>query len=275
MSESKPLDENMERMIIKKSTYNSIIVGVIIAVGAATFLAGFLLANSTTGGNSYVTRSDLEDSVGKLESKLDSLQKPSTVVQPSAPSAPSLIKVSIDDDPMKGNADAQLTIIEFSDFQCPFCARFHEQSLSQIEENYVNTGKAKFVYRDFPLESIHPNAKSAALAAQCANEQGMFWDYHDKLFNGQSEWQSQGVDQLSTTFVDYATDLKLDSKQFESCYSTAKYAGEISKDSADAIQYGVTGTPTFFIGNDKEGFVKIVGNSPFALFQETINRQLG
>ncbi len=89
-----------------------------------------------------------------------------------------------DNDPVKGSEDAPITIVEFSDFECPFCGRFFSQTLPLIEDNYIDTGKVKFVYRDFPL-SFHPQAQPAAEAAECANEQGKFWDYHDKIFNNQ------------------------------------------------------------------------------------------
>ena len=186
MSESKPTNENTERITIKKSTFNIFIVGIIIAVAAATFVAGFLLGSSTPLTNSdYITKSDFEDTVGKLASKLDNIQIPTPTGQPTAPSIPSIIKVSVDDDPFKGNQNAPVTIVEFSDFQCPFCKKSFDQTEQQLLTEYVDSGKAKFVYRDLPLESLHPNARSAALAAECADEQGTFWDFHDKLFNGQ------------------------------------------------------------------------------------------
>ncbi len=92
------------------------------------------------------------------------------------------IEVEIGDSPVKGDANAPITIVEFSDFQCPFCARFYTQTLGQIEREYIDTGKVKLVYKDFPLNSIHPNAQKAAEAARCAGEQNKFWEYHDKLF---------------------------------------------------------------------------------------------
>ena len=276
MSESKPTNENTERITIKKSTFNIFIVGIIIAVAAATFVAGFLLGSSTPLTNSdYITKSDFEDTVGKLASKLDNIQIPTPTGQPTAPSIPSIIKVSVDDDPFKGNQNAPVTIVEFSDFQCPFCKKSFDQTEQQLLTEYVDSGKAKFVYRDLPLESLHPNARSAALAAECADEQGTFWDFHDKLFNGQSEWSNQGADDVAATFVSYANDLKMDSKKFEACYISAKYSSEVAKDAADAAKYGVTGTPTFFIGNEKDGFVKLVGAHPLSALQAEIDRQLG
>lgn len=97
-----------------------------------------------------------------------------------------VVKVSVDDDPVLGKADAPVTLIEFSDFQCPFCRAFWKEALQQIKKDYIDTGKAKFVYRDFPL-SFHPLAKPYALAANCANDQGKFWEMHDKIFEEQAK----------------------------------------------------------------------------------------
>src|SRR3989338_199678 len=97
---------------------------------------------------------------------------------------PARIKASADDDPFKGSKDAPVTIIEFSDYQCPYCARFDQQTLPALTDNYINTGKVKFVYRDFPL-AFHKNAQKASEASECADEQGKFWEMHDKIFENQ------------------------------------------------------------------------------------------
>src|SRR3989344_2071642 len=125
-----------------------------------------------------------------------------------------IVDVSADDDPVIGDKDAKVTIIEFSDFQCPFCSRFREQTFDQLKKEYIDTGKVKFVYRDFPLESIHPNALKAAEASECADDQGKFWEYHDILFSKQDEWsQSDGI----SKFKVYAKDLSLDTSKFDKC----------------------------------------------------------
>ena len=96
---------------------------------------------------------------------------------------------TVDDDPVLGDANAKVTVIEFTDFQCPFCGRHFEQTFGQIKENYVDSGKVKYVLRDFPL-SFHPHAEEAAEAAECANDQGKFWEMHDELFSNQAEWSA-------------------------------------------------------------------------------------
>ncbi|MFZ8829861.1 MAG: DsbA family protein [Candidatus Aenigmatarchaeota archaeon] len=187
--------------------------------------------------------------------------------QPTAnqqPSQPQRIEVSLDDDPVKGSPDAKVTIVVFSDFQCPFCQRFSLQTLPLIEEKYIKTGKVRFVYRDFPL-SFHQYAQKAAEAAECANEQGKFWEYHDILFQKLSEWASVG----ESKFKEYAQQLGLDMQKFNQCLDSGKYANEVQKDYNDGLKYGVSGTPTFFING-----IKIVGAQPYSVFEQIIEQEL-
>jgi protein-disulfide isomerase len=187
---------------------------------------------------------------------------------------PAVLSVSVDDDPVKGNSNAPVTIIEFSDFQCPFCSRFAQQTLPLIEENYIQTGKVKLVYRDLPL-SFHQNAKAAHIASECANEQGAFWKYHDELFAKQNEWQSLGADAASEKFLAYAQELGISKDEFSSCTVSSALEQEVLADFMDGTKYGATGTPTFFIGNEKHGFTKIVGAQPYEAFTSVIDSKLG
>jgi len=171
----------------------------------------------------------------------------------------------VDDDPFIGNKNAPITMIEFSDFQCPFCKRFREQTFDQLKAQYIDTGKVKFVYRDFPLHSIHPMAGKAAEAGECADDQGKFWEYHDKIFEGQSVWASSGV----SVFKQYAQELGLDSKKFNDCLDSGKYKNEVEKDLSDATKTGGQGTPYFLIGNQP-----VSGAQPFSAFQQAIESQL-
>ncbi len=171
---------------------------------------------------------------------------PQPTQQPTQPAAPQIIRISLDDDPVKGNPEAPITIVEFSDFQCPFCKRFHETTLPLIQENYIDTGKVKFIYRDFPIESIHPNgAIPAAMASECADEQGMFWEYHDKLFQTQGSWERLPKENVINEFKLYAEELGLNTNQFNECLNSEKYLDEVNKDYQDAVSYGVTGTLAF------------------------------
>ena len=175
--------------------------------------------------------------------------------------APTRGEISVDDDPMKGNADAPVTIVEFSDFECPFCARFHSQTLKQLESEYIDTGKVKLIYRDFPL-SFHQNAQKAAEAAECADDQGKFWEMHDAIFENQ---QSLSLSSLKQ----WAVQIGLDTGEFNSCLDSGKHAGEVQNDFQEGASYGVTGTPGFFING-----IPLVGAQPFSSFKQIIDSEL-
>ncbi len=260
-----------EKITVKKSTYNNMLKGLIAAVAIAAFVGGYSVG-TFDNSDSGISGEELKEILSEI--KINTIA-PQPVQQPAQPSAPQIIKVSLDDDPFKGNADAPVTIIEFSDFQCPFCLRFYEQTLPAIIENYVDTGKVKFVYRDLPLDSIHPNARPVHIAAECADEQGKFWGYHDMLFDNQSEWGRLPAADLQSTLTQYASDLGLESASFEACLESDAIADEVNKDALDAARYGATGTPAFFIGNEKDGFVRITGAQPFSAFQLQIDNLLG
>lgn len=169
--------------------------------------------------------------------------------------------VNIDDDPIKGNKNAPITIIEFSDYQCPFCTRA-EPTIKQVLETYKD--KVRFIYRDFPL-GFHQYAQKAAEASECADEQGKFWEYHDLLFEKQSEWSSEGITKLK----EYALNLGLDAKQFNECLDSGKMASEVQKDFNDGQQAGVSGTPAFFINGRL-----VSGAQPFSAFKQVIDEEL-
>ena len=170
--------------------------------------------------------------------------------------------VDISNNYFRGEEDAPVTMIEFSDFQCPFCGRFFTQTLPLIEEQYLKTGKVKFVYKDFPLESIHPMALPAALAARCAGEQGKFWEYHDIIFENQALLSDSSLKQ-------WASDLGLNTGDFNSCLDSQKYLSEIRKDLQEGEAAGIRGTPGFLINGQL-----ISGAQPFNVFQQAIESQL-
>ena len=257
-SESKTENSTTSSISIK------LIIGLIAAVGLAAFFAGLYISNSNTD---QISQKELDDALAKLELKL--LQDKLPTQQPTGP-----LKISADDDPVLGNPDAPITIIEFSDYQCPFCAKFHKDTLPQLKENYIHTGKANFVYRDFPIQSIHPNAVPAALASECADDQDKFWEMHDMIFEDQKVWQGLQVQQSASLFRDYALKMGLNMGEFDSCMTTGKHLDEISKDLDDGRLYGVSGTPAFFVGNEKIGFTQISGAQPFSSFQRVIDGQL-
>lgn len=158
-----------------------------------------------------------------------------------------------------GPEDATITITEYSDFECPFCLRFFRSTYPELKR-YAQSGKVKFVYKDFPLSTIHRNAESAALASHCAGEQGKFWDYHDALFQHQ---KSLGQE----TYIKLARDLALDVKQFEQCLSEKKYLKAVRDSLEEGKEKGVRATPTIFV-ND----IKLEGAYPIEVFNELIKR---
>jgi len=159
----------------------------------------------------------------------------------------------------RGPSEAPITIVEFSDYQCPFCRRWHAEVSEELFAAYP--GQIRLVYRNLPLTSIHPDAFSAAEAAMCAGEQDAYWDYHDKLFGG--ELLGTGV------YLQYAKDLNLDLTTFESCLNDHKYQAQIQSDSDFALNLGIRSTPTFFING-----LAIVGAQPLDVFQQVIDKEL-
>lgn len=166
-----------------------------------------------------------------------------------------------DDDPVLGDEDAPVTIIEFSDFQCPFCKRFYDETFDRIKEEYVRTGKVKIVYRDFPLD-FNPDAQKAAEAGECADDQGQFWAMHDMIFDNQENIK---VDDLKG----YAEDLGLDTEEFNDCLDSGKHTEEVKADLNDGATGGVSGTPAFFIDGEL-----ISGAQPFEVFKAVIDAAL-
>ena len=173
---------------------------------------------------------------------------------------PPVLEVAIDGAPVRGAANAPVTIVEFSDFECPYCARV-QPTLAQIRDTYQE--KVKLVYKDFPL-SIHKNAQKAAEAARCGLEQDKekYWAYHDKLF---ANANALTVDNLKK----YAVEVQFDAEPFNTCLDSGKYAAAVSKDMADGIKVGVSGTPAFLINGRF-----LSGAQPFGAFQEVIEEAL-
>lgn len=186
-------------------------------------------------------------------------------------------KVSIDDDPVLGDKKAKVTLIDFTDYECPFCKRYYDETFSQIKKDYIDTGKIKYVVRDLPL-SFHANAHKEAQAAECAREQGgdeAYFKYHDEIFKRTtSNGTGLALDKLSVI----ANDLGLDGAALQTCLDSDKYKAEVDKDLADASAVGASGTPTFFIGKStSDGVItgtKIVGAQPYSAFQAEIDKQL-
>lgn len=148
--------------------------------------------------------------------------------------------ITIDGAPFLGDADAIVTLVEFSDYDCPFCRRHKDQVMPDLVKNFVDTGKLKYVMREFPL-AMHPNAKGAAQAALCAGDQDQYWQMHDKMFANQ---RKLGVENLKA----FAAELGLDTAAFDACLDDGKYAKQVSDDITAGGRMGITGTPAFVLG---------------------------
>jgi protein-disulfide isomerase len=163
------------------------------------------------------------------------------------------------DDPVEGPANAPVTLIEFSDFQCPFCQRVMP-TLKQVREKYGD--KVRIVWKDFPLTQIHPQAFGAAVAGNCAREQGKFWEYHDRLFPNQQALQPEFLKR-------YAVEAGLDADKFNACLDSTRYDQRVQESVDAGTQLGVSSTPTVFVN----GRV-ISGAQPFEAFAEVIDEEL-
>jgi protein-disulfide isomerase len=180
-----------------------------------------------------------------------------TAPQPAAGVTAEQMAALLEDANVKGDPDAPVTIVEYSDFECPFCARFYSDTLSQIEAQYIDTGVVKLAYKHFPL-SFHPNAQKAGEAFECAADQDAAWEMHDTLFE-------KGMGSGVPTFKQYAADLGLDQAEFDDCLDSGKYATKVSSQAQEAQSVGVRGTPGFLINGQL-----VSGAQPFAVFQQAI-----
>lgn len=199
--------------------------------------------------------------------------------QPAAgaaqPQQPSKGVTSVDDDPVLGDKNAPVTIVEFSDYECPFCKRHFDETIPQLVKEYVDKGRVKIVYRDFPLSFHDPMATKEAVAANCAKEQGgdkKYFEFHDEIFKRTtSNGNGLNDDKIQTI----AKDLGLNTSKFTSCLSNKAMEDEVKKDIADGTAAGASGTPSFIVGkSSNDGKIDgdlVVGAQPFAAFKAVID----
>lgn len=221
----------------------------------ATFLVGYLLARVQNIENSKNTPATGTPIAAQTT--------------PQAQDKKPVGKVSVENGhlPVEGKKDAKVTIVEFADFECPFCEKFYSQALIDIRKDYINTGKVKLYYRHFTLP-FHNAAIPGALASECANEQGKFWEYHDMVYKNQTKITGGG-ENANASFKQFALDLGLNADQFNQCFDSQKYKDLVDKDQKDGQAAGVSGTPSFFING-----TQIVGAQPYAAFKTAIDKEL-
>ena len=171
--------------------------------------------------------------------------------------------------PEMGLANAPISIVEFGDYQCTFCYKFHQNTLNQIKIEYIDTGKANYVFRDFPLNG--PDSVLVAEASYCANDQGKYWQYHNIVFKN---WAGENTGWVNMdSIVEFATQVDLDIFEFKTCITEHKYHQKVIDNENYAMMIGINATPTFLIFDDKQ-FIKIIGAQQLETFQNALN-QLG
>jgi protein-disulfide isomerase len=184
-----------------------------------------------------------------------------TAVTDESQGTPVRYDVSVDDDPSLGPGDAPVTIIMFSDYQCVYCQKWYAEVFTPLLENYP--GKIRFVYRDFPLSTIHPSATTAAEAADCAGDQNKYWDFFNVVFNGTEKLSEQSIQT-------YAAAINLNMESFNQCLSSHKYKNEVEADFSYAAGLGVQSTPTFFVNG-----LAVIGAQPYQVFSSLVEQELG
>jgi protein-disulfide isomerase len=204
----------------------------------------------------------------QIIARLDELKQ---LLQPRQ-SAPTVTSLSVRGETFRGDGDARVAIIEYADFECPYCGEYERQTFPQLLHDYIATGKMKYFYRDLPVP-MHARAMPAARAARCAGEQGKYWEMHDSLFADQNALSAPAI-------LDRTDSLGLDKTNFSECLSSDRYTADIQKNLSEAQKIGVNGTPTFYIGtvgpdgNEVTIKKRIAGTHPYQVFKSALDEVL-
>ena len=216
-----------------------------------------------------ITRQQADQILDELRQIRQLLEKQQAQAPRPQEEQPTRAKLNLAGFAMLGSKEAPLTIVEFTDYQCPFCQRFHTTAFGDLKKNYIDTGKVRFYSRDMPLD-FHPNAMRAAEAARCASEQGQFWQLHDVM--------GANPDKLDmNSLVAFAADLKMDVGTFRACVESEKYKNAVQTDVMEAMKIGASGTPTFVVGKSTPDGVDgeiVVGAQPYPMFDQKL-KELG
>ncbi len=169
--------------------------------------------------------------------------------------------------PLFGDPNAKITMVEWGDYQCTYCHAFHINTKSELFQEYVDTGKVNFVFRDFPLNG--PDSVLAAQAAYCANDQNKYWQYHDELYNN---WGGERTGWINQSSLDkFATNIGLDLNEFDKCLTSKKYEQKVLDNEKFGQQIGIDATPSFVIFGEKKSPIKIVGAEPISVFKQALD----
>ena len=260
-----PTDEKIS--LPKTTIYGLVVVVLSILLVASVLTQGFGIAKEPTK-----EAAEAQPSEAAQPSAPTAPSAPSPAAEPSAPKA-SIIDL-MDDDMKLGSDSAPLVLVEFSDFQCPYCRLFWSDSYSQIKSDYVDTGKLQIVYRDFPL-SFHPAAQKSAEAVECAADQDKGWELHDKLYGEEAKLGQGTVEYSVEDIKSWAADIGLDIESFNDCLDSGKYYDEVQQDMNEGVAAGVRGTPAFLLGKrDGNQVLEISGAQPYSVFKSAIDSLL-
>jgi len=219
-------------------------VSILVALAAATVALSAQPGFTQPADGLKALREEVEALKEGLKGLERGLQQVKVILQAGLlppPSELDNIVLSVEGTSVKGERTARLTIVEFTDYQCPICGRHFRDVLPRIEAEYIKTGKVRYVLRDYPLETVHPQALKAAEAARCAGDQGKYWEMHDRLFDKQGAFGPKDL-------AEHARVLGLEVPSFERCLDSGRHEEDIRKDIAAGLRAGVRGTPTFFFG---------------------------
>jgi protein-disulfide isomerase len=212
---------------------------------------------------------DLAETGGLENAFREAAEQQAAAIATATAQAAIPVVIPLEDSPAKGDAAAPVTVVEYSDYQCPFCWRHFQETMPQLQE-YIDAGQVRYVFKDYPIRRIHPEAQKAHEAARCARELGgdeAYWAMHDLLFASQEEWA--GSPESVAVFKRLGAEAGHDSAAFDACLDEGRYEAAVSADLAEGGELGITGTPTFFINGQR-----LVGAQPFAVFEQAINAAL-
>jgi protein-disulfide isomerase len=236
------------------------------AFATMMFVAALPAAAQVGGDQSGITRQQADEILKELRNIRQLLEKQQA--RPAQPQEEQPTRAKITDlsgAAMLGSKVAPLTIVEYTDYQCPFCQRFHVVAYPELKKNYIDTGKVRFYSKDMPLD-FHPNAMRAAQAARCAGEQGKFWELRDVMGANPDKLDMEHI-------VGFAADLKMDSSALRSCVDSGKYKESVQRDVLEGMRVGANGTPTFLVGKSVGDGVDgelMVGAMPFQEFDKRL-----
>jgi protein-disulfide isomerase len=241
-----------ELLVIPRVVFNYGVIAV------TFFLLGVFIGAFAVGRMADANRAENQALIDQVVAAVSESAVGSTTGRQTAPDPNVRYEVNADDDPFVGPEDAPITIVEFADFKCSYCARFHNETVQTIFEDYE--GQVRLIFRDYPI--LGATSLEAAYASECADSQGVFWPYHDLLYENQ-----QILDR--DAFIAFAEELELDVDAFTTCLDDETYRDEVFADYTDGQNLGVTGTPTFYINGRP-----IVGAQPYTVFASAINAEL-